>query len=322
MQSQSAMLLNRQVGQMEVDQTSQHRSATLLMCPPDHFDVTYQINPWMDLDGWHDERDLWRQRAMAEWTALKETYERLGHTVLTIAPAHGQPDMVFMANCAAVMNGKALLAHFRHPERQGEEPFYRHYFADLHARGIVKDIAHLPDDMVFEGNGDAVWDPYRQMFWVGYSQRTSAAAAAHVGRVLGVEATPLEMVSERYYHLDVALAPLSGGEVVYLPEAFDADGLADIERRVAPDKRILASADDAADFAINLVNLGQDIVLSGGTSELQDALHAAGYRLHIVPTPAFQMAGGSIYCLTQQLDWKSARQRRAGAVYGRFGRFG
>ncbi|MEM7570549.1 MAG: arginine deiminase-related protein, partial [Pseudomonadota bacterium] len=301
------MLRNSQVAHREIDQSQRSTAATLLMCPPDHFDVTYQINPWMDLQTWHDQRSTWRERAMAEWQSLKTTYERLGHRVLTIDPAHGQPDMVFMANCATVLDSKAVMAHFRHPERQGEEPFYRHRYHQLKEAGVIADMAFLPAGMAFEGCGDALWDSHRGLLWVGYSKRTAQEAPALVGQALNVPVAPLEMVADRFYHLDVALMPLSGGEVVYLPSAFNAEGLARIHSHVPEALRIEASDEDADVFAVNLVNLGRDIVMSGASEALLERLQSAGYRLHIVETPAFQLAGGSIYCLTQRLDlsWKA-----------------
>src|SRR5580693_8511515 len=50
-----------------------------LMCPPEHFAVSYAINPWMD-----PERPVDAARAMAQWEALRETYVRLGHQVQLI----------------------------------------------------------------------------------------------------------------------------------------------------------------------------------------------------------------------------------------------
>ncbi|MEM7570011.1 MAG: arginine deiminase-related protein [Pseudomonadota bacterium] len=308
------MLRNSQVAQRPIDHAAdtvdvslEQDTATLLLCPPDHFDVTYQINPWMDLDGWHARRDDWRAKAMEEWQTLKAFYESLGHRVMTIEPAHGQPDMVFMANCAAVLDGTAVMAHFRHPERQGEEPFYRHFYAQLKNAGVIDAMAFLPEGIAFEGCGDALWDGARGMFWIGYSQRTSRRAPEHVSRALGVPAVALEMATERFYHLDVALMPLSGGEVVYLPQAFNAAGLRAIHRHVPPQHRIEASNADAGMFAVNLVNIGKDIVMSGATPALRKQLEDAGYTVHIVETPAFQLAGGSIFCLTQRLDRRSKR---------------
>ncbi len=48
-----------------------------------------------------------------------------GHVVETITPKRGLPDMVFAANSALVIDGVALLARFRHPQRTGEERLVR-----------------------------------------------------------------------------------------------------------------------------------------------------------------------------------------------------
>src|ERR1700751_2693575 len=92
-----------------------HRVATprsYLMCPPEYFDVTYAINPWMRPDAPVDP-----EVAMRQWAALRATYEALGHAVSTIEPAAGLPDMVFAANGATVIDGTVLGVRFRHAER-------------------------------------------------------------------------------------------------------------------------------------------------------------------------------------------------------------
>src|SRR5580658_3574016 len=59
-----------------------------LMCPPEYFAVTYAINPWMRPDSPVDP-DL----AMRQWSTLRATYASLGHSVSTIEPVAGLPDM-------------------------------------------------------------------------------------------------------------------------------------------------------------------------------------------------------------------------------------
>ena len=96
---------------MQSDAT--HRVATprsYLMCPPEYFAVTYAINPWMRPDSPVDAG-----RAMRQWTALQAMYEALGHSVATIEPVAGLPDMVFAANGATVIDGTVLGVRFRHP---------------------------------------------------------------------------------------------------------------------------------------------------------------------------------------------------------------
>jgi N-dimethylarginine dimethylaminohydrolase len=73
-----------------------------LMCRPDHFAVTYAINPWMDPVAGADTA-----RAVRQWESLRDTYIALGHRVSLIDPIEGLPDMVFAANGALVVGGRA-----------------------------------------------------------------------------------------------------------------------------------------------------------------------------------------------------------------------
>ena len=57
-----------------------------LMCPPEHFDVTYAINPWMRPDVATDTAE-----AMRQWARLRDVYLGLGHDVRIIEPVAGLP---------------------------------------------------------------------------------------------------------------------------------------------------------------------------------------------------------------------------------------
>ena len=54
------------------------------------------------------------------------------------------PDLVFTANAAVVLDGKALLARFRHPERQIEQPVFAAAFRALAERGLIDDVIEMP----------------------------------------------------------------------------------------------------------------------------------------------------------------------------------
>src|SRR5689334_7196548 len=102
-----------------------------------HFGVSYQINPWMRPDAWRaDERRL-RAAAEKSATELRQSLEGLGAKMDTLPAMAGHPDMVFPANAAIVLDGRVLVARFRHPERQGEEKIFRAAFLDLAARCLV-----------------------------------------------------------------------------------------------------------------------------------------------------------------------------------------
>src|SRR5882762_5940521 len=86
----------------------------LMMSAPDHFEVSYRINPWMDPAQWKSSAEQLRRQAGHGWGSLKDMYERLGARVEIQAAQPGLPDLVFTANAALVLDRTALLARFRH----------------------------------------------------------------------------------------------------------------------------------------------------------------------------------------------------------------
>ena len=100
----------------------------------------------------------------------------LGAEIELVPAAPGLPDLVFTANAAVVLDRKVLLARFRHPERQREEPHFEAAFRSLQARGVIDAVRKLPPGVVLEGAGDCVFDATRNLFWMGYGPRSDAAA--------------------------------------------------------------------------------------------------------------------------------------------------
>src|SRR3954468_7822494 len=112
------------------------RPRRYLMCRPEHFEVSYAINPWMDVT-----RAVDRDLAVRQWETLRETYLGLGHEVQIIDPEPGLPDMVFAATGGLAVGGRAMGARFTHPERLAEGPAY---FKWLAGAGLEEASQPLP----------------------------------------------------------------------------------------------------------------------------------------------------------------------------------
>jgi N-dimethylarginine dimethylaminohydrolase len=296
--------------------THDDRSARLLMCRPEHFAVSYAINPWMDPESWARDQRAHRA-AVRQWDALHGKLKELGATIELVPPVPGLPDLVFTANAAVVLDRQVLLARFRHPERQREESHFEAAFRALQAHGLVDTVRKLPDGLVLEGAGDCVWDDTRKLFWLGYGPRSDAAARHAVADTFGEEVLALELADERFYHMDTALSALPRGEVMYLPEAFTAAGWAAIRERVAPEQRIEIAIADGARLAANAVCLSDAVVMSACGKRLRAELEERGYQVVTTPLTAFLRSGGSAFCLTLRLDRRpaaSALPDRAAAV--------
>ncbi|MDR3395235.1 MAG: ornithine--oxo-acid transaminase [Parasulfuritortus sp.] len=273
----------------------------LLMSPPDYFEVSYAINPWMDPTRWSLDAQRLSQDAHTGWVALKQCYEALGARVVVKPAAYGLPDLVFTANCAVVLDGKVVLARYLNAERRGEEEHGQRLFEQLLARGEVDSLHRTPEGVFFEGAGDAIFDAGRGIMWMGHGQRSSPQARHTIEQVYGIPTLALELADPRFYHLDTCFCLLSGGEVLYYPEAFTEAGRAQI-RAVAGEHLIEAGADDALHLGVNSVCIGRDVVMCHCSEPLRELLTARGYRVHVVPLGSFNRSGGAAYCLTLKLN--------------------
>jgi N-dimethylarginine dimethylaminohydrolase len=278
--------------------------ARFLMCRPEHFAVSYAINPWMDPSSWARDRRA-HAAAARQWEALHGKLIEHGAAVEFVPPAAGLPDLVFTANGAVVLDREVLLARFRHPERQREEAHFEKAFRALQAHGLVDGIRKLPDNLVLEGAGDCVWDGKRKLFWMGYGPRSDFEARHAVADLFGQDVLALELADPRFYHMDTALAPLPHGEVMYLPGAFTAAGSAAIRDRVASHDRIAIAFEDARRFAANTVCLGDTLIMSGCGARLRAELNERGYQVVTTPLTSFLRSGGAAFCLTLRLDRES-----------------
>lgn len=279
----------------------------ILMCRPEHFGVRYAINPWMNPKEWlRDERAL-AQASQSQWMALYKTLRGLGAHIELVPPEAGVPDLVFTANAAVVMDRKALLARFRHPQRRAEEEHLAAAFRGLRKRRMIDDIVTLPDGVTLEGAGDCVFDRTRNLFWLGYGPRSDDAAAKVVEDVFGLDVEALELVDPRFYHMDTALSALPRGEIMYVPQAFAVEARAAIATRVPASQRIEIAEHDATQLCANAVCIGDNLVMSGCSDRLRGQLADRGYRVVTTPLTSFLRSGGSAFCLTLRLDLESAR---------------
>jgi lysine-ketoglutarate reductase/saccharopine dehydrogenase-like protein (TIGR00300 family) len=260
----------------------------ILMCPPDHYDVDYVINPWMEGNIHKSSRD----RAVEQWQKLHQVLKDVAIVDL-VAPAKGWPDMVFTANAGLVLGTNVVLSRFFHKERQGEEPYFKAWFEE---NGFT--VYELPKDLPFEGAGDALFDREGRWLWAGYGFRSELDSHPYIAKWLDTEVVSLRLIDERFYHLDTCFCPLTGGYLLYYPPAFDSYSNRVIEMRIPEEKRIIVEEPDAVCFACNAVNVGSTIVMNQISDGLRNKLTKAGFNVTETPLSEFLKAGGAAKCLT------------------------
>ncbi|MFE4108087.1 bifunctional arginine dihydrolase/ornithine cyclodeaminase [Almyronema epifaneia] len=259
-----------------------------LMCAPHHYDVDYVINPWMEGNVHKSSKDT----AAEQWQGLYQIIAEHA-TVDLVKPQPGWPDMVFTANAGLVLGNTVVLSRFFHPERQGEEPYFKAWFEE---QGFT--VHELPKDLPFEGAGDALLDREGRMLWAGYGFRTELDAHPYLAKWLDIEVLSLRLMDERFYHLDTCFCPLTDGYLLYYPPAFDAYSNRLIEMRVPAAKRIAIDELDAVNFACNAVNIDRLVVLNQASQDLKQRLAQAGFQVIETRLSEFLKAGGASKCLT------------------------
>lgn len=263
-------------------------SIRFLMCAPDHYDVDYVINPWMEGNIHKSSRD----RAVEQWQKL---YHVLKDNAIVdlVEPAKGWPDMVFTANAGLVLGKNVVLSRFYHKERQGEEPYFKEWFEN---NGFT--VYELPQDLPFEGAGDALLDREGRWLWAGYGFRSELDSHSYLAKWLDIEVLSLRLIDSRFYHLDTCFCPLSGGYLLYYPGAFDAYSNRLIQMRVPAEKRIALDEPDAVNFSCNAVNINSIVVMNKASDRLKQNLVDAGFQIIETPLTEFLKAGGAAKCLT------------------------
>ncbi len=260
-----------------------------LMCKPTFFEVSYEINPWMDVTVATDA-DL----AVAQWEVLRDTYLSWGHTLEFIEPVAGLPDMVYAANGATVIDGLVYSARFRYAERAPEGPLYQKWFADA---GFVTHTAAE----INEGEGDILM--VGDAILAGWGFRTDIASHAELARLTGREVVSLELVNPHYYHLDTALTVLDSDPahplVAYHPPAFSPASQQVLAERY-PDALHIDDA-DAGHLGLNAVSDGLNVVVAPGAVGLAAALREHGFHPVAVDTSELLKGGGGAKCCTLEI---------------------
>lgn len=280
---------------MSVATRTAHRRR-YLMCRPDHFTVSYTINPWMVPANPTDTA-----KAVAQWQDLYDTYVSLGHEIELIDQIDSLPDMVYTANGGFVIDNIAYGPLFRFQERVPEGPAFIEWFR---ANGFD---TREPVE-VNEGEGDFLLVGDTILAGTGF--RSTGDSHREVGEVFGKEVISLTLSDPRFYHLDTALTvldPVEGLEnggpehanVAYLKDAFDERSQAILAERF-PDA-ILVSSEDGAVFGLNSASDGLNVIISPRAKGFEAQLRERGYNPVLVDLSELLLGGGGIKCCTLEL---------------------
>ena len=175
----------------------------------------------------------------------------------------------------------------------------------------VTSSVHIPK-LHGEGTGDNVYDPYRDIFFCGYKPKsekfdpTQGRSDPDFHKIIEMQfkmqgqTFPFE-VYNGHYHGDTVLGPLQNGDVVVHPGGMSGESFKQLEQLVAADQKqlIVVSAEDARNFATNLICMnGNEVITPKTSSEFSKKLHNAGYKHTQVDLSQFvDHSSGGAHCL-------------------------
>lgn len=276
---------------------SRREPQALLMCDPEYFEVKDVKNAFMD--GQIDAVD--KVLARKQWEELRRIFQLGGTPVHVVSPEPGLEDMVFAANQVLVGETQegvkyVVLGRMRHESRRNEVVHYRKWFEKS-----GYEILELPasSSFIFEGHGDAIWHPSKQILWGGWGHRTDEGAYSLLSELTGVAVLKLRLVDSRFYHLDTCFCVVNESTVLAYMPAFDDNGKALI-KTVFSDV-IEVSAGDANNFACNALVLGNKVYIERGNTATNKALVERGFEVVELDTSEFKKSGGSVFCLKTQV---------------------
>lgn len=269
--------------------------SNILMVRPTHYDIEYVINPHMsDNVGAVD-----KMQALNEWQHLYDGFKELGLNVEAIDGIEDLPDMVFCANQSLPYIRKdgrkgVLMSIMNSDYRKPEVKRIKKYFKEQDF-----EIQHLNSENIesFEGMGDALWHFKKRLIWGGYGFRTSAGAYEEISEKLNTPVIALELVDDKFYHMDTCMSMLNSDSVMIYADAFTETGLEMIHNMFGT--VIKASKYEAENlFAVNAASPdGKNVLIQQGCTDINKKLRDAGFSVHEYSTYEFIKSGGSVFCM-------------------------
>lgn len=268
----------------------------ILLVEPEYFQIKYAINTHMQTNGKLNQID--KVLAVKQWEVLKKTYESLGYQTSVLGAVKDLPDMVFCANQSFVFwdlehqSPAVLMSHMRSSHRKPEVRYFKNWYQ---LQGYI--IYELEEGVCFEGNGDALLHPSKNLILGGHGERTDAKVYEQIENRFGYEALTLELSNPYFYHLDTCLCLLNSETVAIVYEAFSEKDRSKILKLF---KNVIKIEEEEGVkyFAGNAFCPNQkDVILQEGSKKFIQDIKSLGFNPLEVDTSEYMKAGGSVFCL-------------------------
>jgi N-dimethylarginine dimethylaminohydrolase len=266
-------------------------------------DMQHGQNPYIDIKHRVNKAKVAKQHKAVETAFQHMITYRLPHTTEKL------PDIVFVANGGLALPRLpvplVILPWMKYPQRRTEGPYLEAMFAKL---GIATHAFPGSAQAPFEGAAELKWFHGGRLAICGPGWRSTRETFRRLGALLkeiyeeyGLEAPELlilPLVSDNYYHLDVAMLEFDDDKCVVHKRAFSQKSIQTLQKTLGPSNVTVLDTTDS--FCLNAVVDGPHLI----THQLTDPAvrpileKATGRRVHEVDTSEFERSGGSVRCMT------------------------
>jgi len=218
--------------------------------------------------------------AREQHAAYRAALEAMGVTVTMLDADERYPDCCFIEDTAVTGDGLALITRSGAPSRRGE--------TEAVAAGLAPylELARMTGPATLDG-GDCML--LGSTIYVGRSARTNAAGIARLEEVFaprGLRIVALDLPPD-ILHLKCVCSLLNTDRILLARDTLPA--------RAFPGAAIVwVPADET--YAANAVALGTHVLCAAEYPRTREALEAAGFTTHPVPTSEVHKADGSLTC--------------------------
>jgi dimethylargininase len=226
-------------------------------------------------------------RARAQHAAYEQALTSLGCEVVAVAPAHEQPDSVFIEDTAIVLKELAIITRPGAESRRGETA------AVASTLVAFRQLQFLSEPATLDG-GDVL--QLDRTLYVGVGGRTNAAGVQQVRDIVSRWGYDVRSVAvDSCLHLKSAITEVAPGIVVLNPKWVDGGAFRDYE---------IIEVDPSEPAATNVLRVGRGakadhgdpVVLCAAAYPRTNARLAAVATVHTVDVSELAKAEGALTC--------------------------
>ncbi len=226
------------------------------------------------------ERPIDVADARFEHLEYRRALAACGAEVTVLEADLGCPDCVFVEDTAVIADGLALITRPGAPSRQPETTRI------AEALATACEVVRMEPPATLDG-GDVM--RVGRVFYIGRSARTSDAGIAMLERTFaprGFRVVPIEL-PPHVLHLKCVVSPLADDTILLADASLPAELFAGLRVVRVPHEET---------YAANAVAIGSHVIVAQEFPRTQEAISAAGFTLHPVPTTEVCKADGSLTC--------------------------